>query len=314
MEIYSKFQKKKNFYQSSSALLIGFFDGVHLGHQQIFKSLLKKNAFISHIITFQQHPFNILKPHLPPIKLINTNDQKFNLIKKYANPNYLYTLEFSKTLSNMTYTQFFHWVRKYIPFKKLILGYDSSFGKNREGSLPKIIKLSKELSFEIENISALTINNQIVSSTYIRYLIRQGNLNLVAKFLGRTYSIIGRVSQGKKNASKYLKIPTANLYNLDELELPPLGVYAVTIKYKKLLYQGIANLGSSPTFQYNENKLKLETHIFNFKENIYNKKIEIFFHSFLRQEKPFSSIEELKNQINSDILSCKKFFNYEEII
>ncbi len=318
METYSKFKKKRilNHTLSHSSLAIGFFDGVHLGHQQIFKNLIESSP-ISYIITFQQHPFNVLNPDLPPTKLISTHAQKINLIKKYANPNYLYTLKFSKILSNMTYIQFFHWIRQYIPFKKLILGYDSSFGKNRKGSLSELIKLSKKLSFEIENIPALTINNQIISSTYIRYLIRIGNLSLAKKFLGRTYSILGKVSKGKQRATQYFKIPTANLYNINELELPPLGVYAVTVKYKKSSYQGIANLGLSPTFQKDQNKLKLEVHIFNLSKNIYDEKIEVFFHFLLRKEKTFNSIKELKHQINLDILKCKKLFlklNYEEII
>lgn len=316
MEIHSKFQNTKTISQYPAVLLIGFFDGMHLGHQQIFKKL-RKSSLVSHVITFQCHPFNILNPHLPPIKLITTCSQKITLIKKYAHPNYLYTLRFSKTLSQMTYITFFHWIRRYIPFKKLILGHDSSFGRNREGCLSNLLKLANQLSFEIEYVSAVTIDNQIISSTYIRTLIKKGHLSSIHKFLGRRYSIQGKIDKGRQHALKYLKTPTVNLNIINELELLPFGVYAVTIKYKESLYQGIANLGLSPTFQEFQNTPKLEIYIFNFNKSIYYEEIEVFFYHFLREEKKFSCVEELKNQIRSDILICKNFFsqiNYEEII
>lgn len=315
MEIHSKLQNAKIISQAPAVLLIGFFDGVHLGHQQIFKKL-RKSSLVSHIITFRCHPFNVLNPDLPPVKLITTCSQKITLIEKYAYPNHLYTLRFSKTFSQMTYIAFFHWIRRYIPFKKLILGHDSCFGKNRQGCLPNLLKLAKELSFEIEYVPAITIDNQIISSTYLRTLIKKGHLSLLSKLLGRKYSIQEKINKGRQYALKYLNTPTVNLRINNELELLPLGVYAVTIKYKKSLYQGVANLGLSPTFKEFQDQPKLEVHIFNFNKNIYDEEIEVFFHNFLREEKKFGSVEELKNQIHLDILECKNFFsriNYEEI-
>jgi len=301
---YKNFNINKS--DKNSIILIGNFDGVHLGHQKLFNSALqykKKTKLKIGVVTFEPIPKMFFFKNLKNYRILNFN-QKLKLLKKFNIDfiiNKKFDRKFSKTHCNKFVSEILH--------KKLnakcIFGSDNfRFGNKREGDLKLLKFFEKKYNYKIINPLPLKKKNKIISSTLIRKLLKRGKLNLVNKYLNRRWSVEGTVRKGRRMGKK-IGFPTCNI-EMGNYVIPKPGVYAVNIYIKKnnKFLKGIANLGYRPTF--NQKKILLEVNIFNFSGNLYNKKLTVEFIKFIRSEKKFRGIDQLRKQIKSDLKIAKK--------
>lgn len=285
----------------NTIITIGTFDGVHLGHQEIFNVLInnaKNNGCRSFVLTFEPHPRMVIQPN-SQLKLLTTFQEKVEILGKMGIDNLL-VIPFTKEFSQLTSEEFF---RKYIlegvGIKKMVIGYDHHFGKGRDGDEQKIRELGSANNFEVQKTEAVTINETVVSSSKIRNALSEGEVKNAAQMLGRNYSFSGIVVVGDKRGRE-LGFPTANIQLENGLKLVPKnGVYAVKVFLEDGIFDGVMNIGLRPTFK--ETKIVLsEVHILNFNEDIYGKQIRVEFIARIRDEKKFGSKEELIKQIEID--------------
>ena len=295
--------------ESPVVLTQGTFDGVHLGHQKILTQLVTRAQQIngrSVLLTFYPHPRLVLYPEDNELKLITSIEEKAKLLKSFG-LDYLIILPFTKDLSRITPFGFIRDILvKKLHISTIIIGYDHRFGKNREGSILEIEKYANEFNYEVEQIPEQDINDCIVSSSQVRKALLDGDLELANDFMGRPFSISGMVVSGQQKGTE-LGFPTANLGELDPYKLvPKIGVYAVKVIIANETLFGMLNIGTRPTFKMNE--LAIETHIFDFSDNIYGQEIEILFFKRWRDERKFENQEQLVQQLNTDNTEIKAFF------
>lgn len=280
---------------------IGTFDGVHIGHQKILSRLIelaKKHKGETVLITFWPHPRFVLGNKNNNLKLLSTFEEKASYLKKLG-IDHLIKIPFTKSFAENSSNDF---IRKILVEKigtrKLVIGYDHKFGKNREGSFEYLKANEASYGFEVEEIPRQDIDDVGVSSTTIRKALEGGEISIANEFLGRFYSLSGKVIQGRQ-LGRSIGFPTANLTLTDDFKLVPGdGVYAVEVMHKSHLYRGMLNIGYRPTVDGESNVI--EVNIFNFNENIYHQEIRIFFVKKIRQEKKFATVEELKAQLIID--------------
>jgi len=284
---------------------LGNFDGVHLGHQQIFKRV-KEEASRLHgegmVITFEPHPLKVLAPEkfLP---LLAPFRKKMMLIEKSGIETVL-CIEFSSAFSEISPSEFIKNILvEKIKVRKIIIGYDYHFGKGQKGDAQTLKDAARIFNFEVEVVEPLKVGQTIVSSSKIRGLIRRGEVEEASKLLGRDYPIIGKVVEGAKRGQT-LGFPTANLEISDEL-YPKTGVYAVEVTWHQQHFNGLANVGLNPTFSRgqarNGKPFALEVYILNFNQNIYGDEIQVDFKRRIRDEVRFDSPARLVDQIQKDI-------------
>ncbi|GAB6190930.1 bifunctional riboflavin kinase/FAD synthetase [Desulfocastanea catecholica] len=290
---------------TNACVTIGNFDGVHLGHQQLFATVVEKARAIngtSVVITFDPHPLQILLPG--GIKLISTYQQKEELIS-LSGIDVLLVIPFTKEFAKTTAESFVaDLLVKKIGVKELVVGYDYAFGKGRSGNIDFLKQQGRVFHFPVTVVEACYRNNQLVSSTKIRELVKEGHMAAARELLGRCYQIRGTVRMGKQRGGKVIGFPTANLKFNEEDLVPKHGVYVTQVFCEGHQYGGILNIGYNPTF--GEDQLVAETHIFDFNEDIYGKPIKVNLLKFLRSEKKFSGPKELAEQIGRDVLLAKK--------
>jgi len=295
----------ENFQKLASAVVTsGTFDGVHLGHRKILTNLVdkaRKTNSESVVITFWPHPRTVLQPD-QPTRLLTSLEEKIELIGE-SRPDHLIILPFSRDFSNQSSLEFIYKILiGQIGTKHLIIGYDHRFGKNREGSFEFLKENAAQFGFEVEEIPREDIHNVTISSTNIRKSLQQGDLNEVLTLLGRPYFLTGTVVHGEKIGRK-LGFPTANIQPDEPLKLIPCdGVYAIEAEWQGKKYPGMMNIGYRPTVDGLSHVI--EAHLFDFDEKIYGDKLRIYFRYYLRPEKRFSSLEELKSQLQQDRLSA----------
>jgi len=295
----------------NAVITIGNFDGVHLGHQALFHNLIEKAIALngtSIAMTFEPHPIRVLKKNNHP-PLITLYEQKVELIEK-AGLDVLICIPFTQEFAAIPAKEFVEDILvKRIGIKAIAVGEDYTFGKNREGNLALLKTLGNQCGFEVILIDELHISNtypERISSTKIRELVMAGKVAESKKLLGRYYQIRGKVEVGRDRGGKLLGFPTANINLYDELR-PKIGVYAVIVECKGENFKGVANIGYSPTFD--DYIFTVEAHILDFKENIYRQKIRVNFIDRLRDEKKFSNISELSEQIKKDIIKARKILS-----
>ena len=304
IKIYNNFKISK--IHKNSILLIGNFDGLHLGHQKLFKlakKYKKKNNLKIGVITFDPIPKMFFNRSLLNYRISNLN-QKITYFKNF-NIDFLIVKKFNLQFSRIKALTFI----KEIIYKKLKANYifvsnNFRFGNKREGSVKLLKSLQKKYNYKIINPNPLKKKNKIISSTLIRNLLSNGKIFNVNKLLKRNWAIEGIVKKGR-GMGKKIGFPTCNI-DLNEYVIAKPGVYAVKVlqgKSKKTL-KGIANLGYRPTF--NQKKIILEVNIFNFNRNLYNKKLTVQFIKFIRGEKKFKGIDQLRKQIKLDLKIAKK--------
>lgn len=286
-------------------LTIGNFDGVHKGHLALFervKQIAKEINGSSVVMTFDPHPIKVLSNgNGPPV--ITPTPQKLRLIKE-AGIDIILCLPFTKEFANIPAKDFVEKILvEKIGVKYVVVGYDYSFGKNRQGNIEFLKKMAQRYQFKVEVVEPVSINGIIVSSTKIRKLVQEGKLEEAKLLLGRNYQVTGTVISGKNRGARILGYPTANLKLIDELT-PKVGVYAVKVHIDNEVYKGVANIGYNPTF--GNGAFSVETHIIDFDKNILGKEIIVEFVKRLRDEKKFSSPAELSEQIKKDIEEAKR--------
>jgi riboflavin kinase/FMN adenylyltransferase len=285
-------------------LAIGNFDGVHVGHQTIFRKLVARAGRMkgtSIVCTFEPHPLRIIAPERSP-KLLTTFREKIRLINKMG-VDMIVCVNFTREFSNIRAEDFVHEVLcRTFEVKEVFIGSNYRFGKGRKGSPELLKKLGKECGFKVTVIDEVQLHDITVSSSRIRTLIAKGRIDESSVFLGRHYSVIGIVIEGAKRGKSLLNIPTANIAVFNEL-LPKDGVYAVTVELDGKTYGGAANIGYNPTFE--EKKFSFEVHILDFDRRILGKTLRVNFIKRIRDEMKFSSAAELKTQLKKDISDVK---------
>lgn len=291
---------------SKPVITIGNFDGVHSGHRVLFnrvKEWARRLDGHSMVMTFHPHPVEVLSPGNGP-RFITAHQRKLELIA-HSGIDATLVVPFSKEFAQISAYDFVEsvLVRK-IGVKAIIVGYDYRFGRNREGNIDFLRKLGKSMDFEVDMVSGIEMDGIVVSSTTIRQLIQNGDLPEANKLLGRPYEISGTVVPGRKRGGRLLGFPTANIRMNDQVP-PKLGVYVVEVEVEGQTYGGAANLGYNPTF--GDTDLSLEAYIIDFDEDIYGKPITIKFLDRLREEKRFSGIEALIEQIKKDVQKAREF-------
>ncbi len=296
---------------ANSVVTSGTFDGVHNGHQKIIDKLTKSAKAMnaeSVIITFWPHPRIVLFPHQTDLKLLTTLDEKIELLKKYGVDNLL-IIEFTKDFSNWTSDEFIKKVLiKNLNTRKLILGYDHKFGKNREGSFEYLKENSSHYGFELEEIPSLDIDSITISSSKIRKALQEGAVEVANEYLGFEYKLSGIVKRGDQ-IGRQIGYPTANIRIQHAHKLVPAsGIYAVKVMVRGQLFLGMLSIGVRPTVS-EDLEQTIEVHIFDFDRNIYNEIIDVFFVKKIRDEIKFPSLEELKLQLDKDKVASLDILN-----
>ncbi len=304
IKIYKNF-KIKNFHKNS-IILIGNFDGIHSGHQKLFdiaKTYKKKHHLKIGVLTFEPMPKMYFNNDLKNFRISNLQ-QKINHFDK-LNVDFVITKKFDKNFSK---TKSISFIKKIIGHKLkpkfIFVSNNFRFGNKREGDVKELIKYEKKYNYKIIKPQPSLTKKKVISSSLIRKYLQIGKLEDANKLLKRYWSITGRVQKGKQLGKK-IGFPTANIDIKDYILAKP-GVYAVKTKKQKgsNYIKGIANLGYRPTF--NGKKILLEVHLFNFSGNLYNKHLTVEFLKFIRSEKKFKNVDQLKKQIKIDLLIAKK--------
>ncbi len=307
MDIYhglDNISKHKNI-----ALALGNFDGVHLGHRELIRRTIafadRENG-IPAVLTFDPHPMKVLQPDSCPPMLLSKED-KIRILSDLG-IKLLIIVPFSDDISKLSPRQFVKniLVDKF-KVRVVVVGYNYSFGYKGVGNAEILIQLAGEYGFEAVVVPLVKCDGTEVSSTFIRRLIKEGNVSEAARFLGYYPFVTSRVVSGDRRG-QLLGFPTANMILPDDSLTPANGVYAVKIHVNGCLLNGVANLGKRPTFSMNQPQ-NLEVHIFNFNQEIYNAKIKVEFIRRIRGEQEFSSVQELVRQINNDVAEAKKCLN-----
>jgi len=302
MKIYSN--ENLNNKHRNGVIAIGNFDGLHLGHLKVIneaKVKAKKLNLPFGVMTFEPIPVMFFNKKIKNHR-INSLEQKKNLLKKLK-LDFLIVIKFNKYFSSLTAEDFIKKIiYKKIKCKYLYVSRNFKFGHKRRGNIKTLKKFEKLFDYKRVITKPYKKNNKIISSTIIRKKIRAGKIEEINKLLNRVWSVEGKVIKGQKRGRK-IGFPTCNL-KLDNYVIPKLGVYTVKVSNKNFNKNGIANIGYRPTFK--GQSLLLETNIFGFRKNLYNKVINVSFGKFIRPEKKFKNLEYLKKQIKLDIKLAKK--------
>ena len=291
---------------------IGNFDGVHKGHQAIFHQVIEKAESIngtSVAITFEPHPIKVLKKNNPP-PLITLHEQKVELIAK-TGLDVLICISFNKEFAEISADRFLEEILvNKIGIKAIVIGKDYTFGKNREGDVTYLKEKANRFRYEVIVTNWIPVMHNIegrISSTRIREIVMDGNVEDAVALLGRHYQIRGKVQVGRNRGGRLLGFPTANINIVDEL-CPKIGVYAVTVECRDGHYKGVANIGYSPTFD--DHVFTIEAHLLDFNNDLYGQDIRVNFIKRIRDEKKFLNIDELAQQIQNDIVSGREILSH----
>ena len=303
IKIYNNFNI--NLKDKNSIILIGNFDGLHSGHQKLFKQaqkFKKKMNLRLGVITFDPIPKMFFNKKIKNYRISNF-EQKISYFENFG-VDFLINKSFNKKFSKITSHNFIENILyKRLKLKYIFVSNNFRFGYKREGNVKLLKKYQDKYKFKLINPKPLKQNNKIISSTLIRKLLQKGNLNIANKILKRHWSIEGIVEKGRMMGKK-IGFPTCNI-DIKNYIIAKIGVYAVKVKINNRgkAYKGIANLGYRPTF--NQKKILLEVNLFNFSGNLYNKKLSVEFLKFIRGEKKFNGVNDLRNQIKRDLVIAK---------
>ena len=308
LNIYSSIQ---DFSTSKKTIFtLGTFDGVHLGHTKIIERLLNASSDNeqSLVLTFFPHPRMVLQEE-SDIKLLNTIEERTKLLEKAGLQN-LIIHPFDQAFSRLSAEEFVKNILVDIfNIKKIIIGHDHRFGRNRTANIDDLILYGKEFGFEVEQISAQEIDEVSISSTKIRNALNEGKIALANEYLGYNYLFSGTVIHGKK-LGRTIGFPTANLKIEESYKLiPAIGVYAVKCTVGTKTVNGMLNIGTNPTVD--GQNTSIEVHLFDFQEDLYDKKITVELIKRIRDEQKFASVEELKQQLHKDKVFAEQLFENE---
>ena len=291
----------------NTIVTIGTFDGVHKGHQVVINRLnyiAKKEGLQSVLLTFHPHPRHVIYPDDQELKLINTIEEKVDLLK-YTGLQHLVIHEFSKDFSRINSVNFIRDILVGdLNMKYMVVGFNHHFGKNRQGTFDSLVELSELYDFKIEKIDPQNYGDIIISSTKVRAAINEGDFKKVNSFLGSNFYLKGKVVKGN-NIGRKIGFPTANISQDNERKiLPKNGVYGVKVWLNNKSYFGMLNIGNRPTIL--DDNFVIEVHLFDFDLIIYNQELKIEFIQRIRDEIKFSNMKKLKYQLEIDQINCKK--------
>lgn len=300
MEIYSiDFKKIPNNLEPTSCC-IGYFDGLHAGHQALLDHCIhtaKENHIKSGLITFDPDPWKIFYPERICKHITTLEDRK--ILAKSMGIEVFYVIRFSKEFASLD-TNAFNELLSQMQVKALTCGFDFKYASKNMGNIHTLLEQDE---FKVSVIESINSNNEKISSSRIEPLIQSGKLDAANDLLGYMYSISGSIEHGFKRGSSLLTFPTANLKVNPEYLIPSSGVYAGFVSIENVLYPCMINVGNNPTFQ--NKKTTIEAHIFDFHQDIYNENVRFYFLKKTRNEVRFSNFQALKNQLQKDIISCK---------
>ncbi len=292
-----------------TVIALGFFDGVHLGHEKVIltaKKLAKEKEMQCAVMTFNPHPKEVLRTRKGKMDYLSPLPKKINLIKQLG-VDVLYIVDFTLPFANLTPQEFVDDYLIGLNVKHVVAGFDYSYGKLGKGTMETLPFHSRN-EFTQTTISKVEKSLEKVSSTHIRNLLAGGNVSPIRDFLGRHYEVIGKVVHGEKRG-RQIGFPTANIKTEGYL-LPKVGVYAVLVKIKERIYEGVCNIGYKPTFHgEHQSAIAVEIHLFNFEDTIYGEDVSVQWIDRIRDEKKFSSIEQLINQIQKDKVEAQQILN-----
>jgi riboflavin kinase/FMN adenylyltransferase len=309
MNVFQGFEQLEKI--PNPVLTIGTFDGVHIGHQKIINQLNKEAKAVggeSVLFTFYPHPRMVLYPESHGLKLIQTQVEKIDKLRRFGLKNIIIH-PFTKEFSRLTALEFVRdFLVNQLHVKKLVIGYDHQFGKNREGSIDFLRSVSDIYGFEVIEIPALEIDDVNVSSTKIRNAILNGETDRISAFLGEPFELHGRVVGGLA-LGRQIGFPTANIDIESGVKLlPKAGVYAVNILLQDgSIKEGMLNIGTKPTVS-DFNPVSIEVHIFDFNKDIYDQYVTVQLLTRFRDEYKFESVFDLKEQLNKDEVSIRDYF------
>jgi len=307
-EIYLSTEKYP--FEPNSFVTIGAFDGLHFGHRQIINKVIeeaKLNNGKSVLITFNPHPQEVIQKGPAEFHLLTTLNEKLTILKQTGIDRIL-VLPFTRDFSELSAEQFIETILiGKVGLKKIWLGYDHGFGKNRQGSADVLRAYGEKFNFEVEQVPAQELNGIVASSTQIRKFILAGEIDKANELLSYKYSISGLVSRGER-IGRRIGYPTANIFVENPKKLiPATGVYLVKMIVRGKEYSGMCNIGFRPTF--NGSELKIEVHLFDFNEDIYGVSVCVLFVQKIRNEQKFSGPEALVQQLRLDEEKARSLFS-----
>ena len=291
-----------------SVITVGTFDGIHLGHQQLIKKVIevsKAEQSKSIVLTFDPHPRSVLE-NSKNISLLNSFQEKENILIPFG-LDFLVKKKFTEEFSKMSSIDFVKNILiDKLNLKHLVIGHDHHFGRNRTANITQLMEYSKQYDFKVTQVDAFKLNGISVSSTKIRNLIKEGNIDEANRFLGYNMFLSGTVVAGKGRGKK-MGFPTANIL-LEKLKIKPgNGVYLISSMYARIKIYGMMNIGNNPTFD--DKSPSIEVHFFDFDQKIYDKNIHIQIITRIRNEIKFSGSDELSNQLIEDKKKCIEFIS-----
>ena len=298
--------------KNGSVITFGNFDGLHLGHRNLLQDVTLSATAMNVpavVFTFKPHPRTVLNPELPFHRMFDHTDQ-FEILNQLG-VNILFEEKFTKILAEIGAREFFiKYVVELFRAKHVVVGYDFSFGRKREGNLEFLQKICTEYGIQLTIKKPYSIEGQIVSSSTIRRFLQHGEVHRAQIFLGRKYYLRGIIQKAFQRG-RQIGVPTANIHP-DICFLPRQGVYFTLSHLQGQTYKSITNIGFNPTFQSRNpddiGQLKVETHVFDFNQDVYGEKLTVELVHFCRDEIKFSSIDHLKEQINKDIQQARDYF------
>src|ERR1700722_7873581 len=292
----------------STHLAIGVFDGLHIGHQAVIGRALassRQTGGNAVAVTFDPHPVRVLRPEKAP-RLLTSTRHKVKLIERLGVDAVLlleFTLEFSKTPPEIFVEKL---VRAAKHLRQICVGQEWTFGANRSGSIRLLEELAPKLGFQVATVPPVLVGDRVVSSTLIRSAVACGDLESTAKYLGREFTILGTVTEGRQ-LGRRLGFPTANLRSHNEL-FPPNGVYAAKAWFREKEYGGVVNIGVRPTIENESGERIIGLYMFHIHQQIYGEDVEVAFLKYLRPEQKFSDVAELQAQIQRDAAAARQVY------
>src|SRR5574341_96219 len=287
---------------------LGTFDGVHLGHKALIQKVVnraKESGKKSVVVTYEPHPQMVVSPQSAPL-LLTTLEEKIPLLEQVGIDE-LIIINFDLEFSNLTAREFIEeiLIRKLNP-GFLLVGYNHAFGKNREGKVENLKESSRIYNFEMEVVEPVETQEEVVSSSKIRRELTLGHFTRACQMLGHPYPIFGTVIYGS-GLGKTLGYPTANLSVPDQKLLPKAGVYSGRVQVESQIYYSMVYIGTKPTLE--QSRIFVEVHIFDLEKDIYDQKVGLYLEEYVREDRKFDNLEELKRQIQRDELSVKQFYH-----
>jgi riboflavin kinase / FMN adenylyltransferase len=294
-------------YLQDAWLTIGTFDGVHRGHQEIIRQLTDgahaKNV-PAVVLTFDPHPVAVLRPDRAPLALTSADERA--VLLGQLGVNLVITHPFTQEVATLSARDFLTRIKEHLRFTQFWVGYDFAMGRNREGTIPVLRELGEELGYQLHVVEPVDIDGKTVSSSKIRMLLTEGNVQEASVLLGRPYQLAGPVIEGAKRG-RTIGIPTANLAVDEKRAIPARGVYVCRALVNGSRVDAVTNIGLRPTFENGPVRPSVEAHLLNFSSDLYGQVIQLEFLTRLRDEQKFSGVEALVQQIQLDIAEAKEF-------